>query len=115
MSAPLKMVTCSTCDTKVFISGDLPPLASQPCTKCGHPIMMPLMLRQFELAEHERHHDGMAAFGAGLGGERREVTGNEHFGVAGTAGDHFQWSAHGYIIASTIPRTNFAVNRLVSR
>src|SRR3954468_16491653 len=49
MSAPLKMVTCGTCDTKVFISGDLPPLASQSCTKCGHPIMMPLMLRQFEL------------------------------------------------------------------
>src|SRR6185295_14674451 len=49
MSAPLKMVTCGNCDTKVFISGDLPPLASQPCNKCGHPIMMPLMLRQFEL------------------------------------------------------------------
>src|ERR1044071_2509155 len=47
--APLKMVTCSGCDTKVFISGDLPPLATDPCTKCGHPIMMPLMLRQFEL------------------------------------------------------------------
>jgi len=49
MSAPLKMVTCSNCDTKVFISGDLPPLATEPCKKCGHPIMMPLLLRQFEL------------------------------------------------------------------
>ena len=49
MSAPLKMVTCSACDTKVFISGDLPPLATQPCQKCGHSIMMPLVLRQFEL------------------------------------------------------------------
>jgi len=46
---PLKMVTCSWCDTKVFISGDLPPLATEPCKKCGHPIMMPLQLRQFEL------------------------------------------------------------------
>ena len=45
----LKMVTCSSCDTKVFISGDLPPLATEPCKKCGHPIMMPLVLRQFEL------------------------------------------------------------------
>jgi serine/threonine protein kinase len=45
----LKMVTCSWCDTKVFISGDLPPLATEPCKKCGHPIMMPLQLRQFEL------------------------------------------------------------------
>ncbi len=49
MSAPLKMVTCSGCNTKVFISGDLPPLASEACKKCGHSIMMPLMLRQFEL------------------------------------------------------------------
>jgi len=48
-SGSLKMVTCSWCDTKVFISGDLPPLASEPCKKCGHPIMMPLQLRQFEL------------------------------------------------------------------
>ncbi len=46
---PLKMVTCSWCDTKVFISGDLPPLATEPCKKCGHAIMMPLQLRQFEL------------------------------------------------------------------
>jgi serine/threonine-protein kinase len=45
----LKMVTCGWCDTKVFISGDLPPLATTPCTKCGHPIMMPMALRQFEL------------------------------------------------------------------
>lgn len=47
--ASLKMVTCSFCDTKVFIPGDLPPLATVPCSKCGQPIMMPLMLRQFEL------------------------------------------------------------------
>jgi serine/threonine protein kinase len=46
---PLRMVTCSACDTKVFIPGDLPPLSTVPCSKCGHPIMMPLMLRQFEL------------------------------------------------------------------
>jgi serine/threonine-protein kinase len=45
----LKMVTCVWCETKVFISGDLPPLATTPCTKCGHPIMMPMPLRQFEL------------------------------------------------------------------
>ena len=43
------MVTCSNCNTKVFISGDLPPLATEACKKCGHPIMMPLLLRQFEL------------------------------------------------------------------
>jgi len=43
------MVTCHWCDTKVFIPGDLAPLATVPCTKCGHPIMMPMPLRQFEL------------------------------------------------------------------
>ena len=46
---PLRMVTCGWCETKVFIPGDLAPLATVPCTKCGHPIMMPMMLRQFEL------------------------------------------------------------------
>ncbi len=49
MSEQLRMVTCGWCETKVFIPGDLAPLATVPCTKCGHPIMMPMMLRQFEL------------------------------------------------------------------
>jgi serine/threonine protein kinase len=48
-SRPLKMVTCPGCDAKTFIPGDLPPLASEPCKKCGHAIMMPMQLRQFEL------------------------------------------------------------------
>jgi serine/threonine protein kinase len=47
--ASLKMVTCGNCQTKVFIPGDLAPLATVPCSKCGSLIMMPLMLRQFEL------------------------------------------------------------------
>src|SRR5215475_5039746 len=46
---PLKMVTCPGCDAKVFIPGDLPPLSTEPCRRCGHPIMMPMQLRQFEL------------------------------------------------------------------
>jgi len=46
---PLKMVTCPGCDAKTFIPGDLPPLTTEPCKKCGHPIMMPMQLRQFEL------------------------------------------------------------------
>src|SRR3954452_24316745 len=49
MSAPLKMVTCGNCESKVFIPGDLAPLSTVPCGKCGHAIMIPLMLRQFEL------------------------------------------------------------------
>src|SRR3982750_1302916 len=46
---PLRMVTCPGCDAKVFIPGDLPPLSTEPCKRCGHPIMMPMQLRQFEL------------------------------------------------------------------
>lgn len=46
---PLKMVTCPGCDAKTFIPSDLPPLATEPCRKCGHAIMMPMQLRQFEL------------------------------------------------------------------
>ena len=43
------MVTCGRCDTKVFVPSDLAPLTTVPCNKCGHPIMMPMQLRQFEL------------------------------------------------------------------
>jgi eukaryotic-like serine/threonine-protein kinase len=46
---PLKMVTCRGCGAKVFIPGELTPLATVPCTKCSCPLMMPLKLRQFEL------------------------------------------------------------------
>ncbi len=45
----LIMVTCEACNTKVFIPGDLAPLSSVSCTKCGHEIMMPMRLRQFDL------------------------------------------------------------------
>ena len=48
MSA-LKMVRCGWCDKQAFIPGDLPPLATEPCKNCGHQIMMPMQLRQFEL------------------------------------------------------------------
>jgi serine/threonine protein kinase len=45
----LRMVTCGGCGAKVFIPGDLQPLATTPCPKCGFQIMMPMRLRQFEL------------------------------------------------------------------
>src|SRR5256885_1790353 len=35
----------------VFIPGTPPPLSTTPCTKCGHPVMMPMRLRQFELRD----------------------------------------------------------------
>jgi eukaryotic-like serine/threonine-protein kinase len=43
------MVECGSCRVKVFIPGNLPPLESVPCTRCGHPVCMPLQLAQFEL------------------------------------------------------------------
>ena len=46
---PLRMVACPGCSAKIFIPGDLPPLATTPCTKCGYGLMMPMQLRQFEL------------------------------------------------------------------
>src|SRR5437016_14242621 len=45
------MVTCKGCGATVFIAGDLAPLSSIPCTKCGNPVMMPMRLRQFELRD----------------------------------------------------------------
>jgi serine/threonine-protein kinase len=48
-SADLKMVTCPGCEAKVFIPRDLPPLATEPCKRCGAAIMMPMQVRQFEL------------------------------------------------------------------
>ena len=46
---PLRMVSCPGCGAKIFIPGDLPPLGTTPCTKCGHVLMMPMQMRQFEL------------------------------------------------------------------
>ncbi|MBI5387396.1 MAG: serine/threonine protein kinase [Verrucomicrobia bacterium] len=43
------MVECGGCHAKIFIPGDLKPFESIPCTRCGHPVFMPLRLRQFEL------------------------------------------------------------------
>ena len=52
MSTPtkaLKMVSCPNCGAKVFIPGSMAPLEKTACTKCNGTIMMPMMLRQFEL------------------------------------------------------------------
>jgi len=43
------MVECGACRVKVFIPSDLKPFESIPCTKCGHPVLMPMTFRQFEL------------------------------------------------------------------
>jgi serine/threonine protein kinase len=48
-SKSLKMVTCGKCGAKTFIPGDLQPFATSPCTKCEHPVMLPVMLHNYEL------------------------------------------------------------------
>src|SRR5437588_9090133 len=47
----LRMVACRGCGVKNFISSELPPLSTIPCTRCGYAIMMPMHLRQFELRD----------------------------------------------------------------
>lgn len=48
-SSKLRMITCGGCNAKLWVSGDLPPCSTMPCTKCGHPMVIPFHLRQFEL------------------------------------------------------------------
>ncbi len=43
------MVACGSCGATLFLPGDLPPLSTVDCTKCGAPVMMPMRLRQFDL------------------------------------------------------------------
>lgn len=43
------MVTCGRCKSKTFIESDLAPFATVPCSKCEHPLMVPIMLHNFEL------------------------------------------------------------------
>ncbi len=43
------MVVCGGCWAKNFIPGELGPMETVPCNKCGHPVMLPFRMRQFEL------------------------------------------------------------------
>jgi serine/threonine protein kinase len=49
VTARLRMVECGGCHSKVFIQSDLAPFETVPCSKCGHPVLLPTRLRQFEL------------------------------------------------------------------
>lgn len=83
---PLKLVQCSHCGAKVFIPGETAPLESAACSKCQGAIMMPMILRQFELRS-EIASGGMGtvyrAWDTTLGREvavklmRRELAGSE--------------------------------------
>lgn len=45
----LRMVECGRCRIKNFIPSNLAVMETIPCQRCGHPVMLPLQMRQFEL------------------------------------------------------------------
>jgi serine/threonine protein kinase len=45
------MAVCGACKSKQFLSGDEPPLTHFACSHCGHPVIVPVRLRNFELRE----------------------------------------------------------------
>jgi len=71
---------------------------------------------QLELPESHRHHHWMAALGAGRGGERRQVAGNENLGAAATTSHHAQGFAdfircwrHSLTLAFNVPTTSLDI------
>ena len=47
----LRRSVCGACKANNWIPGDLAALETIPCTKCGHPVIVPVRIRQFELRE----------------------------------------------------------------
>jgi serine/threonine protein kinase len=45
------MAACGACQKKHWLSSDLPPLEQVPCTQCGHPVIVPTVIRNFEVRE----------------------------------------------------------------
>src|SRR5688572_9403742 len=45
------MAVCGACKHKNWISSELPALEPVACSKCGHPVIVPLRIRQFEIRE----------------------------------------------------------------
>ncbi len=45
------MSSCGSCKAKHWLSAELPPLEPTPCSKCGHPVIVPTMIRNFEVRE----------------------------------------------------------------
>ena len=47
----LRMATCGKCKAKLWLAVEQAGLTPSPCTKCGHPVIVPAHIRQFELRE----------------------------------------------------------------
>jgi len=48
---PLRRAVCGSCQASQFLSGELPALEPVSCNKCGHPVIVPTSLRNFEVRE----------------------------------------------------------------
>ncbi len=47
----MRLAVCGACQAKHWLSSDLPLLEPVSCTKCGHPVVVPTRLRNFEVRE----------------------------------------------------------------
>ncbi|MBN4688697.1 hypothetical protein, partial [Escherichia coli] len=45
------MAECGSCHAKNWLSADGAPFEPTPCSKCGHPVIVPTMLRNFEVRQ----------------------------------------------------------------
>ncbi len=48
---PLRLAVCGSCKHKQWLPGDSELLITTPCSQCGHPVIVPFRIRQFELRE----------------------------------------------------------------
>ena len=45
------MAECGGCHAKHWLASETPPLEPVSCNKCGHPVIVPTRLRNFEVRE----------------------------------------------------------------
>ena len=48
---PLRRAVCGSCQASQWLSSELPALEPVSCNKCGHPVIVPTCLRNFEVRE----------------------------------------------------------------
>jgi eukaryotic-like serine/threonine-protein kinase len=48
---PLRLAVCGRCKANQWLATDGAPLNPTPCSKCGHPVIVPTRVRHFELRE----------------------------------------------------------------
>jgi serine/threonine-protein kinase len=48
-TAKVRLAVCGNCNAKLFIPSTLTPLEPFACTKCGHPVIIPVKIGNYEL------------------------------------------------------------------